>query len=193
MSNSHVTSSHQGACQDSQRQGDFSPAVMYLVFERVSEKMPDILWPISPPSFSGQNKHSHFPAWYFPLQLLLPSSRPPNSNKALQQVGFILQLIPGCDEPTIPGDVLWCLHLIDQLPSSLSSKIEKAGKCWPCCQCAFGLLSSCFGLAIWMCVCAGFCAYSCLRLAYTRDSHLLLLLQVSAKGKSCVRSTDAPG
>lgn len=123
MSNSHVTFSCQGACQDSHRQGDFSPEVMYLVFERVREKMSDVLWPTPPPPFSSQNSQRHFPAWYSLLQPL--SSRPPNSHTALQQTGFTLHLVPGRDELNIPGDTSWCSNPMDQLPLSLRSKMRK--------------------------------------------------------------------
>jgi len=39
--------------------------------------------------------------------------------------------ILGCDQTTIPGEILWCWHLMDQFLSSLFSKIEKAGKWSP--------------------------------------------------------------
>lgn len=123
MSNSHVTFSRQGACQDSHRQGDFSPEVMYLVFERVREKMSDVLWPTPPPPFSSPNRQRHFPAWYSLLQPF--SSRPPNSHTALQQTGFTLHLVPGRDELNIPGDTLWCSNPMDQLLLSLRSKMQK--------------------------------------------------------------------
>lgn len=112
---SHVTFCCQKVYQDSYGQGEveavyYLTRVVYPILKLAREKMSEVSWP-NPPPVPSENRQSHFQTGCY----LLPPFSSSQAHPALLKE-FTLHLIPGHDELNIPGDIFWCLNLVDHLP-----------------------------------------------------------------------------